>query len=340
MPRRKAPSSLRGRPGQKCALGLRTTAQRKLERGKLGSLRSCLVLPSTLRAYTAACIWFFGFVVAMGLDLGDEVWELDIVVGDAIEYAWDTGLSRALIGNVLSGLEHFVNPLRGQLKESWRLWKLWGQKEVPSRAPPLSASATLAICWYMWVWGYPEAALLTCLGFHRFMRTMEFLSLTAGQLSFGRGKLHISLPASKGARRRGSVEGVTLSDRKLCRLLRLLCSSLLPGDSLLPITVRQYRALFDAAVSALGLSNEFKPYSLRRGGASHFFRHTGNWAMTMEVGRWGNIHTAKTYVNVALLELTAMQRLESDNILAAADSFLKHIVLKEWTTWSAAAGLA
>jgi len=60
----------------------------------------------------------------------------------------------------------------------------------------------------------------------------------------------------------------------------------------------------------------------------------------MEVGRWGNIHTAKTYVNVALLELTAMQKLESANILAAADSFLEHIVLKEWTTWSAAAKLA
>jgi len=58
--------------------------------------------------------------------------------------------------------------------------------------------------------------------------------------------------------------------------------------------------------------------------------------VTMEVGRWGNIRTARTYVNVALLELTAMQRLESPTLAAAADAFIEHVVLKEGTTWTAA----
>jgi len=57
----------------------------------------------------------------------------------------------------------------------------------------------------------------------------------------------------------------------------------------------------------------------------------------MEFGKWGNLSTAKTYVNVALLELTALEQLESANLSAAADAFIKHTVLGEGTTWRAAA---
>ena len=99
------------------------------------------------------------------------------------------------------------------------------------------------------------------------------------------------------------------------------------------ITARQYRALFDAAVSAIGLAADFKPYSLRRGGASQFFQRTGSMDVTMEIGRWGNIRTARTYVNVALMDLTAMQRLESPDLSAAADAFIEHVVLEGRTTW-------
>jgi len=288
------------------------------------------VQPATLRAYTAACQWFF----SLGWNYGDEIWELDAAVSDAIELAWDSGLSRALVGNLLSGMEHFVNPLRGQFKESWRLWKVWGQREVPARAPPLSGRAVLGLCWYMWVWGYKDAAVVTYLGFHRFMRTMEFVSLQVNQLTFGSEKVHVSLQASKGAKRRGIVEGVTVDDAWLCGALRQCCADLWPGDTVLRLTPRQYRVLFDEAIKALGLGPDFKPYSLRRGGASQFFQRTGNMDVTMEVGRWGNIRTARTYVNVALLELTAMQRLESPTLAAAAEAFLEHVVLRERTTWT------
>jgi len=287
-----------------------------------------------LRAYTVACAWFF----SLGIDYGDDEWDVDGAVGDAIELAWDTGLSRALAGNLICGLEHFVNPLRGKLKESWRLWKVWGQREVPARAPPLSGRATLGLCWYMWVWGYPVAALLTYLGFHRFLRTMEFLGLRAGQLTFGRGKVHIGLATSKGAQRHGTTEGVTVDDDAwLVEQLRRRCRALWPGDLLLPITARQYRVLFDAAVQALGLPSDFKPYSLRRGGASQFFQRTGNLDVTMEIGRWGNVQTAKTYVNVALMDLVTIQRLETVDVCTAADAFIQHVVLEEGTTWRAAA---
>ena len=220
-----------GRRGRKTAVAAAVSALRIKERQRVGSLRSCLVQPATLRAYRAACTWFF----VLGIDYGEEIWELDMAISDAIELAWDTGLSRALIGNLLSGMEHFINPLRGQFKESWRLWKVWGQREVPARAPPLSGRATLALCWYMWTWGYPEAAILTFLGFNRFMRTMEYVALRVNQLTFGAGKVHIALDHSKGSKRRGVVEGVMVDDSWLVSALRRCCAKLWPGDLLLPI---------------------------------------------------------------------------------------------------------
>ena len=80
------------------------------------------------------------------------------------------------------------------------------------------------------------------------MRTMEFLGLRVSQLTFGRGKAHIGLTTSNGAQRRGIIEGVTVDDPWLVAQLRRACKALWPGDLILPITARQYRAHFDAAI--------------------------------------------------------------------------------------------
>ena len=121
---------------------------------------------------------------ATGLCLPPRAGELDSIVCEAIESAWDVGEPRALIGNLLSGLPHNVNAIRGKLQGSWRLWKKWGELEIPCRAPPLSRKATLAMAFFFAQWGFRNEALLLCLAFDRFMRTEEFLSLSAGQFTF------------------------------------------------------------------------------------------------------------------------------------------------------------
>ena len=130
---------------------------------------------------------------------------------------------------------------------------------------------------------------------------------------------------------------MTVDDQWLVKQLRRRCQVLWPGDLLLPITPRQYRALFDAAIRALELPPDFKPYSLRRGGASQHFQRNGNLDMTMETGRWGNVQTAKTYVNAALMDLVTIQRLETSLVGAAANAYIEHVVLGDGTTWRAAA---
>ena len=114
---------------------------------------------------------------------------------------------------------------------------------------------------------------------------------------------------------------ISITDPLLARVLGKLAAKLLPGDFILGLTAPQYRIIFAAAVAAAGLPATFKPYSLRRGGATWHFRLHGNIGLTMEVGRWANMRTARTYVNTALMELTALTVLESPEIHQASDYF-------------------
>ena len=133
------------------------------------------------------------------------------------------------------------------------------------------------------------------------------------------------LPSTKGASRRGGMEGVLVDDPVLIAALRALVSNLQPGDSLLGMSCAQYRALFGSAANALSLGEDFKPYSLRRGGASSHFRRHANMSLTMDIGRWSDVRTAKTYVNTALLELTSMRFMDSEAIRLASDEFLARV---------------
>ena len=314
-----------GRPRREgTSLEVSSRLARTQFRQKLGTLRSKLVRPQTLRVYNASLRWFFMLLREAHIEFATALPDLDDLVCDAIELAWSSGLGRNLCGNLLSGLEHWINSLRGNLRGSWRLWRVWGENEVPCRAPPLNARGVLALCYYMWNWRYPGAALVTLVAFSTFLRTMEFISMKAGQLCFNatNTRLHIQLPSTKGASRRGGMEGVTVEDPLIIAAVCKFSSSAQPGDLLMGLTCGQYRVLFNAACEACGLDSSFKPYSLRRGGASHHFRRFGNMSLTMDIGRWAELRTAKTYINTALLELTSMNCLENDIIASAAESFI------------------
>ena len=87
------------------------------------------------------------------------------------------------------------------------------------------------------------------------------------------------------------------------------------------LNIRQYRILFDKAVEGLELPNTFKPYSLRRGGATEHFKQWANMSLTMEIGRWKDVRTARAYINGSLMELTSSQHLDTEEIHLAAGAF-------------------
>ena len=84
-----------------------------------------------------------------------------------------------------------------------------------------------------------------------------------------------------------------------------MLSNLPPGtssenDIFLP-KVNQFYKHFRAGVAWLGLKNHgFLPYSLRRGGATAFFRATRSMEATLDRGRWASARVARIYVNDGL----------------------------------------
>ena len=274
-------------------------------RAKAGPLAEKQVSKSTQTQYTFAVVWFFSWVAANRLTLPRDPWQIDLIVCEAVETLWQEGESRGMCGHLLSGLSLGLPPLRGHLSGAWRLWNAWGKQELPVRAPPLTLTMAQALATVSWEWGFSDVAVLIIIGFLCFLRTEEILSLRVKDIVFGSGlqSAHLQLPFTKGTRRSGGVEGVTLQCVFTVPVLKCLVQGLLPGDRLLRRSPLQFRRLFKAACSELRLDSRVRPYSLRRGGATHFFRVKGSMDEVMEAGRWRDQRTARIYVNTALLEL-------------------------------------
>ena len=311
-------------------------AHRILNRARIGPLREARVRPQTLRLYEAALAWFF-FHSSLSLDtLPDSTEVLDDQVSNSIELAWAEGESRSLIGNLLSGLQFFVPNLKGKLRFSWLLWAEWGKKEWPVRAPPFSKAACMAIVYTIWTEGFPRLALLVLLGYHRFMRTREFLDVTLSQCIFLHDAVQIFLPQSKTGPRRQALDHVHVADPHLVSGLRALSQGLQPVSLLRGcITIHDFYTIFASAVSDCGLDPQlYKPYGLRRGGATEHFSRTGSLDKTMDIGRWSSVRTAKIYVNTALLEFGSRAELSTALMLKRAKLcklFLQQQSQNGWT---------
>ena len=98
------------------------------------------------------------------------------------------------------------------------------------------------------------------------------------------------------------VESVVLGGVALIRRLRDHLRSL-PGDRLLYAGGgRTFRRTFDDIVAHLRFPCNplYKPYSIRRGAATEFFRAAGSLSRTAVRGRWRNEKTCRIYVNESM----------------------------------------
>ena len=111
--------------------------------------------------------------------------------------------------------------------------------------------------------------------------------------------LHLGL--TKSGRRKGRPETVVVDDQQVVQLVTWAADGKRPGDGVLGRKNQVFRKDFKRLLERTGLAGlEYMPYSLRRGGASHLFRETGNLSLVQERGRWGQASTARIYVDEAV----------------------------------------
>lgn len=274
-------------------------------RKQLGTLKELTVQPVTRARYSQAREAFYKWLKEEDIFLPHSAYQLDLVVSDYVEALWAQGKERTEGSNTLAGLQDLQPHLKGKLKMSWRLMKTGVTHEVPNRAPPLPLDCLYIMTGYCLFKKWDLFALSLLLGFHGLLRTGELLSLKAKHVTVTKpkGPAVISLGLTKSGKRQGAPESVTIHAEDVCRRLHqwkqtAAAESLLTGPS------HQWRKRFNEILTAVELDNfDFRPYSLRRGGATHFFQKQGRFDALLILGRWNAAATARLYINSGLAVL-------------------------------------
>ena len=97
------------------------------------------------------------------------------------------------------------------------------------------------------------------------------------------------------------MEAVVIIDRTLLAFLKLHAPLHQPGESFLGLSAVSFRTIFSRLVKAAKLPKlNWQTHSLRRGGATAFFRRTGDLSRTIERGRWATSRVARLYIQDGL----------------------------------------
>ena len=122
----------------------------------------------------------------------------------------------------------------------------------------------------------------------------------------------IRLAHTKTGQRHGAFEASTINDPACGRLFRAFRRRLPPGthddNYIFRPKIHRFYALFEAGLKWLGLESfGFKPYSVRRGGATAYFRATRNMEAALDRGRWSSARVARIYLNDGLAREVELQ---------------------------------
>lgn len=286
----------------------RSQQVRKRIRKNLGTLKSLTIQPKTRIRYDKAKKRFYAFLDLNSLELPRQRSHLDDLLCDYLEYLWSSGEGRGLASDTLAALQDTSPKIRGTIPGAWRLLKTWHVHEIPCRAPPFPEKVVLSLVGYFLFHRDHAMALSLLLGFYSMLRTGELLGIKNRDVTVDERNRSaiISLGLTKGGKRAGAAESVTVSVAEVIRRLAQWKRATPPGSPLTP-PAHTWRKKFAQALTALSLDPwEFRPYSLRRGGATFWFGQHGSLDRILLQGRWMAAKTARTYLNEGLAILAEM----------------------------------
>ena len=286
----------------------RSKEERQKVRKTLGTLKSLTVQPQTRARYERAREDFYQFLFANSLSIPSHSAGLDALLGDYLEHLWSSGEGRGKASDTLAAIQDLQPRSKGHLPIAWRLLKAWHINEVPCRAPPLPEVCLQAmIGWAIFKEDF-GFALSIMLGFFGVLRTGELLDVCASHifLENSRKPAVVSLGMTKGGKRMGAAESVTISVEQALIWIKAWKCKAKPHD-LLCGTPAVWRAKFTQCLESTGLLDlNFRPYSLRRGGATYWFSKHGSLDRVIVLGRWQAQRTARIYINEGLGVLAEM----------------------------------
>ena len=273
----------------------RTREERKQQRKQI-DLRAAGISEATQERYLTALSHLLPLLVNI-----QSLLHLDERTCNWIDECWKDGESIHIISDALCGL-HFYEPwTKKGLPMSWKLFSRWRKLETPARAPPLTVH--LVYCLASYAIGHRDLsfAVLLLLGFFALLRTGEILKVRPKDVLLGRKQTIISLFETKSGKRENISEMVSFWDDFTNEVLtaflqerQRLCTMKTPIWS---FSSQHFRNQFKAYMKKFDLlSHNFRPYSLRRGGATWVFQTSGSMEMALLKGRWGSSRVARLYI--------------------------------------------
>lgn len=137
------------------------------------------------------------------------------------------------------------------------------------------------------------------------------MQLCAADILVGEQQVLISLKGTKTGLRNAAQETVALDDTLTLETLRAM-RSIKTAQNLnkVPIWTKSHQSFrneFAHHCNKFKLQEfNFRPYSLRRGGATYIFQMTGSMEMALLKGRWSSTKAAKIYLSDGLRYLPGM----------------------------------
>ena len=283
----------------------RSRAERKWQRRKI-TLEDASLSDTTRHRYTNALLKLLPV-----LETVTSIAQLDFTLSEWVEAMWKEGEALYLISDALCGLHYYEPWTKRQVPNTWRLFSAWRKLEVPARAPPLTSQLVRSMVAYALHHDDLIWASLLLLGFYGLLRTGEILKLAACDILIGSGHLIISLLDTKTGKRKGGQESIHIDDPLTFEVtsaaLALQTSRNLMSAPLWPYSGTAFRKKFAYYCARFGLQKfGFRPYSLRRGGATSHFQQTRSMESSLLLGRWESIRVARIYISDALSFLPGM----------------------------------
>ena len=285
-----------------------TREQRQRLRRTLGRLETNLVRKSTLDRYARTFNEFSEYMQQIYTAWPTSAPEFDKVVSEYLEVLWDAGETKSSAAYTLASIHYFLPQLKHQLPRSWKLKAIWDKLELPCQAVPLNPTTLFALVGYFHKKQDQAMGLACILGFNAMLRTGELLDLRVENCHFTPSGAILHLQNTKGGQRRLiQEETVIIEDHLTLWALGQLCTNKCPGDFLVGISPSVFRTRWNQMKQHLNIARyRYLPYSLRRGGATWFFHHTGSFSLTMVRGRWQHLKTCKLYLSEAQTALTSL----------------------------------
>eukprot|EP00971_Amphidinium_carterae_P334198 6469337-Amphidinium_carterae.1 len=256
------------------------------KRRRTGTLADKVVSPTTRNRYLSAVSLLLSFWRRSKLAvLSAEV--LDERVSTFLEELWSQGGPSSTAATTLAALHYFKPQWAPYLRKSWKLYRAWLRTEPPARATPISPTVVLGLAGHAMVSDELDMAVLILVGFDCMLRSGELMKLKCKDVKLYARHAVISLPGTKTGQRHGNDEAVILESAVAVHWLTILCQSLHPQDLLLQRSAASFRRCFTRLCHHFGMeAYNFKPYSLRRGGATYDFLKQGSMERTLLRGRW------------------------------------------------------